>query len=124
MDNSASTASNQVTSKKTVQNNHTAPSAEQGGMYLQSALLNSRATGQIMKDVNFERKQKATAMKPAEKSGKGHRINHSSHIRTTDISTVLVITKPMIAPRDDNTRLPPLATLPVAQVFIKTPVNF
>ena len=69
-----------------------------GAFYLQGALLNSRATGQIMKDTNFERKQKATAMKPAEKSGKGHRINHSSHIRTTDVSTVLVITKLMIAP--------------------------
>ena len=124
MDDSASAASNQATSRRTVQSNCTAPSAEQGDMYLQGALLNSRATGQIMKDMNFERKQKARAMKPAEKSGKGHRINHSSHIRTTDVSTVLVITKLMIAPQDDNTRLPPLATLPVAQVFIKTPVNF
>ena len=71
-----------------------------------------------MKDVNFGRKQEAGAMKLAKKSGKGHRINHSSHTKTTDVSTVPVITNPMIAPQGNNTRLPPLATLPVAQVFI------
>ena len=86
-------------------------------------LLNSRATSQITKDTNFERKQEG-AMKLTEKSGKGRPINHSSHTKTTDVSTVLVITNLVIAPQDNNSRLPPLATLPVAQVFIKTPVNF
>ena len=122
MDDSAFTASNQVTSRKTVLSNRTVPSAGQEDMYLQGALLNSRTTGQIMKDANFGRM--ARAMKLAEKSGKGHRINHSSHTKTTDVSTVLVIINLVIAPRDNNNRLPPLATLPVAQVFIKTPVNF
>ena len=96
MDNSASAASNQVTSRKTVQSNGTVPSAGQEDMYLQGALLNSRTTGQIMKDTR--RKQKARAMKLAEKSGKGHRINHSFHTKTTDVSTVLAITKLVIAP--------------------------
>ena len=104
--------------------NHTVPSAGQEDMYPQGALLNSRATGQIMKDMNFRRKQEARAMKLAEKSGKGHRINHSSHTKTTDVSTELVITNPVIASQNNNNRLPPLVTLPVAQVFIKTPVNF
>ena len=58
------------------------------------------------------------------KTGKGHKTNHSSHTRITDVYTVLAITNPMIAPRDNNTRLTPLAALPVAQVFIKTPANF
>ena len=97
MDDSAFTVSNQVISRKTVQSNHTVPSAGQEDMYPQGTLLNSRATGQIMKDVNFRRKQKARAMKLTEKNGKGHRINHSSHIKTTDVSTVLVTTKLMIA---------------------------
>ena len=97
MDDSAFAVSNQVTSRETVQSNHTVPSAGQEDMYPQGALLNSRATGQIMKDANFERKQKARAMKLMEKNGKGHRINHSSHIKTTDVSTVLVTTKLVIA---------------------------
>ena len=70
MDDSAFTVSNQVTSRKIVQSNHTVPSAGQEDMYPQGALLNSRATGQIMKDTNFRRKQKARAMKLAEKNGK------------------------------------------------------
>ena len=40
------------------------------------------------------------------------------------VFTVLATTKLMIALSDNNNRLPPLAALPVAQVFIKTPVNF
>ena len=98
MDDSASAASNQDTSRKTVQSNRTAPSAEQEDMYLQGAHLNSRATGQIMKDVNFGRKQEARAMKLAKKSEKGHRTNHSSHKITTDVSTVVAITNLVIAP--------------------------
>ena len=122
MDDSVSAASNQATSRKTAQSNHTAPSAGQEDMYLQGALLNSRATGKIRKDMNFGRT--ARAMKLAKKSGKGHKTNHSSHTRTTDVYTVPVITNPVIAQQGNNTRLTPLAALPVAQVFIKTPVNF
>ena len=48
-------------------------------------------------DANFERREGARAMKLTEKNGKKHRINHSSCIKTTDVSTVLVITKLMIA---------------------------
>ena len=91
-------------------------------MYLQGALLNSKATSQIRKDVNFERT--ARAMKLAKKSGKGHKTNHNSRTRITDVYTVLAITNPVIAPGDNNTRPTPLAVLPVAQVFIKTPANF
>ena len=97
MDDSAFAVNNQATSRKIVQSNHTVPSAGQEDMYQQSALLNNRAAGQLMKDMNFERKEGAKAMKLTEKNGKGHRINHSSHIRTTDVSTVLVTTKLMIA---------------------------
>ena len=122
MDDPASTASNQDTSRKTAPSNRTAPSARQEDMYLQGALLNSRATGQIRKDANFRRT--ARAMKLAKKSGKGHKTNHSSHTRTTDVYTVPEITNLMITPQGNNTRLTPLATLPLAQVFIKTPVNF
>ena len=93
MDDSAPATSNQVTSRKTVQSNRTVPSAGQEDTYLQGALLNSRATEQIMKDAR--RKQKTRAMKLTEKNGKGHRINHSSCIRTADVSTVLAITKLM-----------------------------
>ena len=41
------TVSNQVTSRKTVQSNHTVPSAGQEDTYPQGALLNSRATGKL-----------------------------------------------------------------------------
>ena len=122
MDDSASAASNQDTSRKTTQSNRTAPGAGQEDMYLQGALLNSRATGHIRKDINFGRT--ARAMKPARKSGKSHKTSHSSHTRTTDVYTVPAITKLVIAPQGNNTRLTPLATLPVAQVFIRTPANF
>ena len=121
MDDSVSTASNQDTSRKTAQNNCTAPDAGHEDMCPQGALLNSRATGQIRKNMNFGKT--ARAMKLAEKSGKGHKTNHSFHTRITDVYTVLVITNPMTASRYNNTRLTPLAVLPVAQVFIKTPAN-
>ena len=96
MDDSVSTASNQDTSRKTAQSNRTTPSAGQEDMYLQGALLNNKATGQIRKDVNFGRT--ATAMKLAKKSGKGHMTNHSSCTRITDAYTVPVIINPVIAP--------------------------
>ena len=57
MDDSAFTVSNQATSRKIVQSNRTVPSAGQEDMYQQSALLNNRATGQLMKDANFEKKE-------------------------------------------------------------------
>ena len=122
MDDSVSTANNQDTSRKTAQSNHTAPSGGQEDMYRQGALLNSNATGQIRKDVKFGRT--ARAMKLTKKSGKGHRTNHSFCTRITDVYTVPAITNPVTAPQDNNTRLTPLAVLPVAQVFIKTPANF
>ena len=62
-------------------------------------------------------------MRLAEKNGKYHRINLNSHIKTTDVSTGLVITKPMIGLQDYNTRLPPLATMLEVQVFTKTQIN-
>ena len=68
-----SAASNQDTSKKTVQSNCTAPGAGHKDMYLQGALLNSKATSQIRKDTNFGRT--ARAMKLTKKSGKSHRIS-------------------------------------------------
>ena len=122
MDDSVSTASNQDTSKKTAQSNHTAPGAGHKDMYLQGALLNSKATSQIRKDMNFGRTVRA--MKLTKKSGKGHKTNHNSCTRITDVYTVPMITNPMIAPQDNNTKPTPLAILPVAQVFIKTPANF
>ena len=122
MDDSVSTASNQDTSKKTVQSNRTAPGAGHEDMYLQDALQNSSATSHIRKDANFGRT--ARAMKLAKKSGKSHKTSHSSHTGATNVYTVPAITNLMIAPRGNNTRLTPLAIPPVAQVFIKTPVNF
>ena len=76
-----------------------------------------------MMDVNFERKQGTKAVRLAEKNGKDHRINLNSHIKTTDVSTVLVIMKPVIALQDYNTRLLPLATMLEVHVFIKTKIN-
>ena len=122
MDDSVSTASSQDTSGKTAQSNRTALGAGHKDTYLQGALLNSKATSQIRKDTNFGRT--ARAMKLTKKNGKSHRTSLSSHTRTTNVYTVLVITNLVIAPRGNNTRLTPLAILPVAQVFIKTPVNF
>ena len=66
-------------------------------MYQQNVLPNNRLTGQSTKDVNFKREKGARTMKLAEKNGKEHRIDHIFCIKTTDVSTVLVITKLMIA---------------------------
>ena len=52
-----------------------------------------------------------------------HRINLNSHIKTTDVSTAPVITKPVIVLKDYNTRLLPLAAMLEVQVFIKTQIN-
>ena len=62
-------------------------------------------------------------MRPTEKNGKDHRINLNSHIKTADVSTAPVITKPMIALQDYNTMLPPLAIMLEVQVSTKTQIN-
>ena len=56
MDDSAFAVNNQATSRRIAQSNCTVPNAGQGDMYQQNALLNNRATGQLMRDANFERK--------------------------------------------------------------------
>ena len=76
-----------------------------------------------MMDMNVKRKQETRATRLAEKNGKDHRINLNSHIRTTDVSTALVIMKHMIALQGYSTRLLPLATMLEAQVFTKTQIN-
>ena len=56
MDDSAFAVNNQATSRRIAQNNHTVPNAGQEDTYQKNALLNNKATGQHMMDVNFERK--------------------------------------------------------------------
>ena len=124
MDDSAFAVNNQATSRKIAQSNHTVSSAGQEDTYQKNALLNNRATGQLMTDANFERKEGTKTVKLAEKNGKEHRINLNSHIKTTDVSTMLVITKLMISLQDNNTRLLPLAIILEVQVFTKTSINF
>ena len=116
MDDSVSNSSSPDTLRKTAPNIRTAPGAEQEDMCPQGAPLNGRATGQI-------RKKMVRAMELTKKSARGHKTSHSFHTSITDVSTVPVITNLAIVPPDNNTRLTPLAILPVAQVFIKTPVN-
>ena len=111
MDDSAFAANNQATSRRIVQNSCTVLSAEQEDTYQQNALPSSRTTGKFMMDMNFERKQGTRVTSLAEKNGRDHRINLNSHIRTTDVSTVPVIMKPMIALQGYNTRLLQLATM-------------
>ena len=123
MNNSAFTVNNQATSRRIVPSSHTVPSARKEDTYQQNALLNSRARGKLTMDVNFKRKQGTEAARPAEKSGKDHRINLNSHIKTTDVSTAPVIMKLMIALQDNNSRLPPLAIMLEVQVFTKTQIN-
>ena len=76
-----------------------------------------------MMDPNFERKQGTKTARLAEKNGKDHRINLNSCIKTTDVSTALVIMKLMIALQDNNTRLPLLAIMLEVQVFTRTSIN-
>ena len=123
MDNSVFAVSNQATSRRIVQSSHTVPSAGQEDMYQQKALLSNRATGQLATDPIFKRNQGTKATRLTEKNGNAHRINLNSHIKTTDVSTVPVIMKLMIALQDNNTRLLPLATMLEVQVFIKTQIN-
>ena len=124
MDDSAITVNNQATSRKIVWSSHTVPSAGQEDTYQQNLLLNNRTTGKLRMNTNFERKERTKTVKLAGKNGKEDRINHNTHIKITDVSTVLVITKLMISLQDNNTRLPPLAILLAVQVFTKNLVNF
>ena len=123
MDDSAFTVNNQATSRRIVQSSCTVPSAGQDDTYQQNALPSNRTTGKLTTNMNFERKQGTRATRVAEKNGKDHRINLNSHIKTTNVSTALVIMKPVIALQDYNTRLLPLATKLEVQVFIKTQIN-
>ena len=117
-------ANNLATSKRTAQNYHIAPSAEQRDIYQPDALPSDRTADSQMKDVNFKRKDQAKITKLAEKNGKEHRINHNSQTRITNGSTVQVITGPMIAPQDNSIRLQPLAILLAVQVFTNIRINF
>ena len=56
MDDSAFAVNNQATSRRIAQSNCTVPSAGQEDTYQLNALLNNRATGQLMTDANFESK--------------------------------------------------------------------
>ena len=123
MDDSAFTVNNQATSRRIVQSSHTVLSAGQEDTYQQNVLSSSRTTVKLTTDANFERKQGTRAARLTGKNGKDHRINLNSHTKTTDVSTVLVIMKPVIALQDYNTRLLPLATMLEVQVFIKTQIN-
>ena len=62
-------------------------------------------------------------MRLTEKNGKDHKINLNSCLKTTDVSTVPLITKLVIALQDNNTRLLPLAIMLEVQVFTKTSIN-
>ena len=106
MDDSAITVNNKATSRKIVQSNHTVPSAGQEDTYQQNVLLNSRAMSQLVTYANFKREEGTKTVKLIGKNGKEHRISHNTHIKTTDVSTVQMITKPVIALQDNDTRLP------------------
>ena len=123
IDNSAFAANNQATSRRIVQSSCTVPSAGQEDTYQQNALPSNRAASKLMTDVNFKRKQGTRATRLAEKNGKYHSINLNSHMKTTDVSTVPEIRKPVTALQDYNTRLLPLATMLEVQVLIKTQIN-
>ena len=110
-------ANNQATSKRTAQNCHIAPSAEQRDTYQLDALPSDRTADSQTKNVNFKRKDQAKTTKLTEKNGKEHRINHNSQTRITNASTAQVITGPMIVLQDNSIRLQPLAILLVVQVF-------
>ena len=73
MSNCVSVASNQVTSRRIVQNHPTAPSVEQKDTYLQSVLQRTRTVGQWMKDGNFEETKEAKTAKLAERNGNVHK---------------------------------------------------
>ena len=67
--------------------------------------------------------EEARTTKITEKNGREPRIYHSSPIKTTDVSTAPGTTNLVIALWDDNTRLQPLAILPVVQVFTHTIIH-
>ena len=121
MNVSAINANNQATSKRTAQNYHIAPSAEQGDTYQPDALPSDRTADSQMKDTNFEGKDQVKTAKLTEKNGKEHRTNHNSQ---TNASTAQVITGPLIALQDNSIRLQPLAILLAVQVFTNIRINF
>ena len=124
MNASAIDANNQATSKRTAQNYHISPSAEQGDTYQPDALPSYRTADSQMKDVNFKREDQEKTVKLTEKNGKERRINHNSQTRITNASTAQVITGPVIALQDNSIRLQPLAILLVVQVFTNIRINF
>ena len=87
MNASAIDANNQATSKRTAQNYHIAPSAQQGDTYQPDALPSDRTADSQTNDANFEGEDQAKTMKLTEKNGKEHRINHNSQTRITNAST-------------------------------------
>ena len=85
MSNYVSIASNQVTSRRIVQNQPTAPSVEQKDTYLQSVLQRARTVDQWMKDENFEETKEAKSTKLTERNGNVHRTNHNFQAETTNV---------------------------------------
>ena len=80
-----SIASNQVTSRRIVQNHPTAPSLEQKDTYLQSVLQRTRTVDQWMKDETFEETREMKTAKLTERNGNMHRTNHDFQTETTDV---------------------------------------
>ena len=72
--------------------------------------------GKPQKDTNFMNQTKR-ATNFTEMSGRNHRISPDSLTQTTDASTVQETMQPMTVQQDTSIRHPPLATLPVVQVF-------
>ena len=85
MSDCVSIASNQVTSRRIVQNHPTAPSVEQKDTYLQSVLQRTRTTDQWMRDENFEETRETKTMKLAERNGNVHKTNHDFQTETTNV---------------------------------------
>ena len=85
MNDCVSIASNQVTSRRIVQNHPTAQSVEQKDTYLQSVLERTRRADQWMKDENFEETRETKTAKLAERNGNMHRTNHNFQTETTDV---------------------------------------
>ena len=85
MSDCVSIASNQVTSRRIVQNHPTVPSVEQKDTYLQSVLQRTRTVGQWMKDENFEETKETKSAKLTERNGNVHRTNHDFQTETTDV---------------------------------------
>ena len=85
MSNCVSIASNQVTSRRIVQNHPTAPSVEQKDTYLQSVLQRARTADQWMKDEDFEETKETKTAKLTKRNGNVHRTNHDFQTETTNV---------------------------------------